>query len=254
MLRSRLAGTGMVAALLVPLAGCLPKSEAAPPPAPELSALPIAPEDTGAHYDRADWPHWSTVAGTCDTRETILRDQGRNVTTGPHCKITAGQWISPYDGVTVTDPRKLDIDHVVPLAEVQRSGRIVDGRRVGPREWSRDQREQYANDPAVLLAVTAATNRAKGDQDPARWLPDRDRCSYVARWIEIKQRYDLSVDQAEHDALVSLLSGPCTTTGGCSPANGSYVLGTSQPPHTLAAAQIDGLPFDEPIADSEADR
>ncbi|MEV6878626.1 hypothetical protein AB0M82_37025, partial [Amycolatopsis sp. NPDC051128] len=44
------------------------------------------------------------------------------------------------------------------------------------------ERERYANDPAVLVAVTATSNRAKGDQDPARWLPALDRCGYVARW------------------------------------------------------------------------
>lgn len=181
-----------------------------------LAALPVAPEDTGAHYDRDDWPHWSVGAAGCDTREAVLRDQGQNVTTGRECRITGGQWTSAYDGVvvrarsaggkTVWEPQGLDLDHLVPLAEVARSGRIVDGRRVGPRQWTRADRERYANDRAVLVPVTASSNRAKGDQDPAKWLPELDRCGYVTRWVEIKQRYELSVNQAEHDAIAGVLA------------------------------------------------
>lgn len=171
-----------------------------------LAALPIAAEDTGAHYDRDDWPHWSEQGNGCNTREVVLQQQGRHVQLGAGCRVLAGEWVSAYDGVTVTDPSDLDIDHVVPLAEVARSGRIVDGHRVGPRTWSRDQREAYANDLDVLVAVTASSNRSKGDGDPASWLPDHDRCRYVARWVETKTRYELSVDPAERDALAAILA------------------------------------------------
>src|SRR6266498_1358315 len=123
---------------------------ATPPPAgpltDQLAALQIAPEDTGAHYDRDDWlPQWAR-SGDCTTRETVLRQQGQNVVVGANCAPTAGQWVSSYDGVTVTDPKKLDIDHVVPLAEVTRSGPVVDGRRQRPGSWPADQRHAYAND------------------------------------------------------------------------------------------------------------
>lgn len=33
------------------------------------------------------------------------------------CKLSGGRWLSYYDGQAVTDPAKLDIDHMVPLAE-----------------------------------------------------------------------------------------------------------------------------------------
>lgn len=178
-----------------------------------LRALPIAPEDTGAHYDRDDWPHWREQGGGCDTRQLVLQQQALVVDVGTDCTIRGGEWVSPYDGVTVTDPRDLDIDHIVPLAEVARSGRIVDGRRTGPRSWTREQRAAYANDPAVLVAVTASSNRAKGDNDPARWLPDHDQCGYVTRWVTVKTSYGLSTDQAEHDAITSVLRR-CGTKGG----------------------------------------
>ncbi|WP_435121600.1 HNH endonuclease [Amycolatopsis thermoflava] len=196
--------------LLATTACAIPGSTAtvAAPPAANasLAGLPIAPEDTGAHYDRDDWPHWSTVHGTCNAREQALLDQGQGVRADEQCRPITGTWVSPYDGVTVSDPSKLDNDHLVPLAEVARSGRIENGRRVGPRQWSRAERERYANDPDVLVVATARANRSKGDQDPARWLPDWDRCGYAVRWVEIKTRYRLSIDQAEHDALATVLA------------------------------------------------
>lgn len=177
-----------------------------PAAADTTSPLPVAVEDTGAHYDRDQWPHWTNVGGGCDRREVTLMRDGHHVRRGEGCRITGGRWVSNYDGQTVTDPRRLDIDHIVPLAEVQRSGRIVDGHRVGPRRWSTEQREAYANDPAVLIAVTASSNRAKGDQDPAHWLPERDRCGYVRRWVAIKHRYELSADPAETAAINHVLT------------------------------------------------
>lgn len=205
-----LTATALLAAALT-VTGCRPLADTTTAAAPAalagsgsvadartgLAALPVAPEDTGAHYDRDDWPHWVTTHGTCNAREDALKAQGRGVRTDAQCRPTSGTWVSPYDGVTVTDPGKLDIDHLVPLAEVARSG---------SRGWPPAQRERYANDPAVLVVATARANRAKGDQDPARWLPERDRCGYASRWIEVKTRYRLTVDQAEHHALASILA------------------------------------------------
>lgn len=137
-----------------------------------LDELPVAPEDTGYHYDRDDWPHWSSTGGGCDTRDTVLQEQGQSVKVFDGCAVT-GVWVSVYDGETVHDAKDLDIDHVVPLAEAARSG---------VRDWSRVDRERYANDKRFLLAVTASSNRSKGDDDPARWLPSDSsyRCAYLA--------------------------------------------------------------------------
>ncbi|TDV52058.1 HNH endonuclease family protein [Actinophytocola oryzae] len=172
----------------------------------QLAALQVAPEDTGAHYDRDDWlPDWART-GQCTTRETVLQQQGQGVVVNDKCAPTAGQWVSRYDGVTVTDPSDLDIDHVVPLAEVARSGPIVDGRRQRPGDWPVEQRRAYANDVEGLVAVTASSNRSKSDDDPARWLPAQDHCGYVASWIHMKTKYHLSIDQQEHDAIAQILT------------------------------------------------
>ncbi|PXY34217.1 hypothetical protein BAY59_01270 [Prauserella coralliicola] len=190
------------AAVLAGLAvtGCqLPTAPADTAPTTAAAALPalrVAPEDTGAPYDRDDWPHWTYLGDGCDTRDLILREQGHGARVGDDCAIT-GQWVSVYDGAIVTDPSELDIDHIVPLAEAARSG---------ARHWTEGEREAYANDPAGLVAVTASSNRAKGDQDPATWLPGRDRCGYVARWVAVKDRYGLTADPAEAAAIRGVLA------------------------------------------------
>ncbi|OLR92739.1 hypothetical protein BJP25_20915 [Actinokineospora bangkokensis] len=163
----------------------------------ELARLVVAPEDTGKPYDRDDWPHWVSQGDGCDTREEALKLQGTAVTTGAACKITSGSWTSRYDGLVITDSTKTDLDHVVPLAEANRSG---------TRGWTKKQRQAFANDLDQLLVVSASSNRSKGDQDPARWLPDAAySCDYAVRWVDVKSKYALTVDQAEHEALNSLL-------------------------------------------------
>jgi hypothetical protein len=38
------------------------------------------------------------------------------------CNLTDGEWLSYYDEQEVSDPAKLDIDHMVPLAQAWDSG------------------------------------------------------------------------------------------------------------------------------------
>ena len=60
-----------------------------------------------------------------------------------------------------------------------------------------------------LRAVTAASNRSKGDRDPAQWLPPLAsfRCTYASEWVVVKVRWSLYVDTAERSALKQVLAG-----------------------------------------------
>jgi len=55
-------------------------------------------------------------------------------------------------------------------------------------------------------AGSAASNRSKGDRDPAEWLPPAEdtHCTYAANWVGTKLRWDLTVDTAEQEALEDL--------------------------------------------------
>ncbi|MEU7835041.1 MULTISPECIES: DUF1524 domain-containing protein [unclassified Nonomuraea] len=113
-------------------------------------------------YSRAKFPHWSGQGEACDSREVVLARDGQGVERDEQCRATAGSWYSEYDGRTLTAASQVDIDHVVPLANAWRSGADT---------WTTPQRKAFANDlqNPQLIAVSAASNRAKGDQNPAQW-------------------------------------------------------------------------------------
>ncbi|MCG8926128.1 HNH endonuclease family protein [Lentzea sp. CC55] len=173
----------------------------APTGSSDLAALVIAPEGKMAGYSRDRFPHWASQGNSCDTREIVLQRQGVDVKSDKDCKATSGTWTSAYDGVVIKDGGEVDIDHTVPLAEAWRSG---------ADKWTDEQRKAFANDLGgiQLIAVTAKSNRSKGDQDPAKWKPPVAAygCTYARHWIAVKINYKLTADQAEHDALAGLLA------------------------------------------------
>ncbi|MFD1149031.1 HNH endonuclease family protein [Saccharothrix hoggarensis] len=180
----------------------VPSGPAAPgdDPAAQLAALTVAPEGKMAGYSRDRFPHWSSQGDSCDTREVVLQRQGSDVKTDGECRATSGTWTSVYDGVVVTDAGDLDIDHTVALAEAWRSG---------ADKWTDEQREKFANDLGgmQLIAVTASSNRSKGDQDAAKWKPPVESywCTYARAVVSVKTLYSLTVDEAERDALGTML-------------------------------------------------
>lgn len=151
-----------------------------------------APDSSGVAYDRKLYGGWIDADGDCqDTRQEVLIEESLVPVTLDRtgCKVMAGRWYDPFTGRTFSNPRKLDIDHFVPLAEVHRSGGTA---------WASAKRVQYANDlkdPKTLIAVSASANRSKGAKDPADWLPpNKDfRCEYVRLWIAIKERWGLGL-------------------------------------------------------------
>lgn len=85
-------------------------------------------------------------------------------------------------------------------------------------------------DPLNLLAVDAHANRSKGDGDIATWLPPYKPlpCTYVARQIAVKGKYDLWVTAAERDAMTRVVA-TCPTMALPGPGSASTVEITQQP-------------------------
>jgi hypothetical protein len=172
-----------------------------------LLLVTVAPEvRTG--YTRNKFYEWTDDDGDgCNTRKEVLIAQAVSPPSiGSGCALSGGRWVSPYDGKVIEDATQLDIDHVVPLAEAWDSGASA---------WSFNRRKAYANDLGVafaLIAVSEATDRSKGDQDPADWVPPRAAflCEYLADWLGVKARWGLAVDPRERDAIRALTS--CTAT------------------------------------------
>lgn len=133
----------------------------------------------------------------------------------------------PYSGGDVTYEKggasEIDIEHVVARSEAWDSG---------ASEWTQERRDAFANDPLELLAVSSGGNRAHGEKDAAGWLPSVGvkstgvnnpayDCLYVARQIAVKDKYDLSVDKAEKNAMSDVLA-TCPAQTIPSESDGAY--------------------------------
>lgn len=173
-----------------------------------IAQIPTAAESNSG-YDRNLFPHWVDANGDCqNARQEVLiseADAAVTYTSASRCTVATGRWFSYYDRVTWTNPGDIDIDHMVPLAEAWGSG---------ARSWTTARRQAYANDLGdhrTLVGVTDNVNQAKGDKDPAAWLPTYDKCRYVAEWVAVKIRWGLSADSAEKSVLNSF-AATCSNT------------------------------------------
>ena len=214
-------------ALVVIVVGCggstpfrqapAPPPPATPPPAsataPEAArpvalvmSITVAERPAGMpDYDRDDWDHWNDADRDCqDTRQEVMIAESSEpvaFTDDRECRVASGSWTDPYTSDVVEDPGKLDVDHMVPLANAHASG---------GHAWSEERKELYANSlryPAHLIAVTASANRSKGADGPDGWRPpDRSYwCQYASDWVAIKNEWGLTATEPEAAALREML-------------------------------------------------
>jgi hypothetical protein len=186
-----------------PTSGSRPGSGSAKDASALLDKLTVADKaGSMSGYSREKFPHWKSTGKNCDVRDSVLERDGTKVKLSG-CNVVAGTWKSIYDDKTLTSPTQVDIDHMVPLANAWRSGAA---------KWTTDQREAFANDldRPQLVAVSAGSNRSKGDQDPSTWKPPAQDawCTYAQDWVTVKSYYKLTVLQKEKDTLKDML-GTC---------------------------------------------
>ena len=181
-----------------------------PTPADDAPALTLdlavaEPPDDLPDYNRRDWRHWRDADRDCqDARqETLIAESTVPVTfeSTDECRVATGSWVGPYTGEAVSDPGRLDVDHMVPLANAHRSGGWA---------WSKDRKAAYANDLEYehhLIATTARANRSKGSQGPENWRPPEEAywCEYATHWATIKSEWELTVTERELQALQDML-------------------------------------------------
>jgi hypothetical protein len=138
----------------------------------------------------------------CDTRNDILKRDAKPKTVRfkagtRDCKVIAGTWVSPYTGATITVPRSLDIDHLVPLGRAWSSG---------AKSWPAQKRLNFANDPDNLQATDASSNRSKSDLGPSAWRPKAAfQCAYAVAYLRPVKKYQLPLSKADVAALKAML-------------------------------------------------
>jgi hypothetical protein len=166
-----------------------------------LATLTVAAWTHTTTYDRDLFPHWGTVSGTCNTRETVLKRDGTGVVVSSACAATAGRWFSPYDGATWSAASDVDIDHMVPLKNAWISGAWA---------WTTAKRQSFANDLTnpQLIAVTDNVNQSKSDKSPDAWKPPVTgyHCTYARMWVKVKYVWKLTVTSAEKSAVTTMLN------------------------------------------------
>ncbi len=108
--------------------------------------------------------------------------------------IIKGLWVCPYNGDTIKLSKNVDIDHIVPLSEADKSGGNM---------WSSEMKHLFAIDTFNLISTSKKENRSKGDQDVVYWLPKNNKKLYITKWIKVKNKWKLKYDKVELDSIQS---------------------------------------------------
>ncbi|MXX68733.1 MAG: hypothetical protein F4Y74_07220 [Gemmatimonadales bacterium] len=157
--------------------------KAAAPPG-TWRGLVVEPEDRCSTYDPEDYRHPDALAV-----EIVAAMDDRIY--------------APYTGIYYGGLLDVSVDHIVSKTEVHDSGGCT---------WGRTQRRAFARDLANLTLASPTLDRGvKAGNDAAEWLPDFNRCWYAGAVVAVRRKYELTVDEAERDALEAVLS-ECTST------------------------------------------
>ena len=141
--------------------------------------LMVAPEHRCSPYDRKrDYPYPQSI------EQDIIRGLGRVY--------------GPYTDTCFVSTRQTDIEHIVATSEAHDSGLCARDRAT---------RARFASDLRNLTLASPRVNRhRKSGKDAAEWLPDRNRCWFAARIVEVRRAYDLTIDRREAMALERILA------------------------------------------------
>lgn len=158
-----------------------------------------------SEYSRSQFGHgWADLNGDCqDARAEALIAQSVapvHFKTEKECLVVSGRWNSLFTGNTIYSSSEIDIDHVVPLKWAWDNG---------ANEWTTDKRKSLANDQANLLAVEASLNRQKGAKGLDEWLPPKNQCQYILRFMRVVQKYDIELSPSVSEQYKIILTKHC---------------------------------------------
>ena len=141
--------------------------------------LLVAPEHRCSPYDRKrDYPYPQSI------EQAIVR--------------RLGSVYGPYTDTCFASARETDIEHIVATSEAHDSGLCARDRAT---------RARFASDLRNLTLASPRVNRhRKSGKDAAEWLPDRNRCWFAARVVEVRRAYELTIDPREAVVLEQILA------------------------------------------------
>ena len=175
--------------------------------------LTVAPEHRCSAYNKKrDYPY----------PQSVERDIAREF----------GAVYGPYTGTCFASTRETDIEHIVAASEAHDSGLCA-----------RDAatRARFATDRRNLTLASPRVNRhEKSGKDAAEWVPDRNRCWFAGRVLEVRLAYDLTIDRREAAALDRILVG-CRSTCALEPVVCAVPSASASAPDSGTAAGDDAL-------------
>ena len=167
-----------------------------------LRPLVAAPDPNVPDYDRDHFAGWLDDDGDCiNTRHEILQAEAINFSMNVEgCAVDSGEWFDPYTDRTFTNPRDLDVDHVVALADAWVSGAW---------QWADELLDRFSNDLGNLNAIAAGENRSKSAKGPADYSPTAPaaRCGYLVQYATVKIRWALSITPRDFEVVATGLAG-----------------------------------------------
>ncbi len=177
--------------------------------------LEIAPEHRCSPYNQEDYRYPQSLE--------------------PKIFESIGMIYCPYTGRCFASLSDTDIEHIVARSEAHDSGLCA---------ADLDTRERFASDLDNLTLADPYVNRyQKRHHDAAEWMPDLNQCWYANRIVEIRRKYNLTIDRREAEFLESVFSS-CSSTEmvirPCESAQSEYELATD-PPNQKPTGNIDAL-------------
>jgi hypothetical protein len=153
-----------------------------------------------ADYDRTTYEK-PVISYTLDGKKTNRNDYAWK--TSPWYNAEDNTYMCPYTGTIIQDMDdnkqdndfgNLDYDHIVPLKSTYLRG---------AKDWTDEQKNEYAYDQWVGVDVLNSANRSKSDKGPCDYLPDINVEDYCYSWLMICSKYNLSMTQEEIDICVN---------------------------------------------------
>lgn len=153
-----------------------------------VDSIKVSTHENTEKYNRDDWEK--------PAKKFIL--DGEKVSRVKYDTYTSQYLISkepfvykcPYSGKEITDIKELDFDHIIPLNYVAKYGDI---------NWTKEQKNKFAQDENVGVSVLNKENRSKGAKGPSEWLPKVNQGDYCYSWLLIAKEFDIALRQQDID-------------------------------------------------------
>ena len=105
---------------------------------------------------------------------------------------------SPYSGKFFRSKEETDIEHIVSVSEAHDSGLC---------SADKETKSRFASDIQNLTLASPIVNRdEKSGHDASGWLPEKNKCWFANKVIEVKKAYNLTIDSEELIALEKIIS------------------------------------------------